>query len=328
MKLRLLYLDMMKGFAMILVVMGHVMLFAFHIDSSRPFQFIYFHMPLFFYISGYLAYKQVDSVKELGNRILHRGVILLAPYVMFCTMYSLFVELPNLCSSLLSGRNGYWFLYDLFVISAFFLIWEFLIGSIKNVWINVLLWILPLIILTVVKYCIFSAGNGIFYSMVSNYVNYYRYFLIGYLCHKYIRFNDFLFKNDVVAAVGFVLYFLNWIYFDFHNLLLIFGGTFGAIIVVQRFFQKCLDADSTLGKGLCSVGTKSLSVYVIHYFFIPDVSSVMHDVVYSGGGNIFIWQLSFSVLLALPIIGASMLVGKLMEENKYLNVVFFGRLFK
>lgn len=38
--------------------------------------------------------------------------------------------------------------------------------------------------------------------------------------------------------------------------------------------------------------------------------------------------LLFSMLLALPIVGASMFVGKLIETNKYLNVVFFGRLFK
>lgn len=44
-----------------------------------------------------------------------------------------------------------------------------------------------------------------------------------------------------------------------------------------------------------------------------------------GGGNSFIWQLSFAVLLALPIVGASMFVGKLIETNKYLNIVFFGR---
>ena len=328
MKDRLLYFDQMKGLAILFVVMGHVMLFSFKIDPSEPSRFIYFNMPMFFYISGYLAYRRIERIEELGNRILHRGIILLVPYVVFCTIYSLFAELPNICSNLLFGRGRYWFLYDLFVISSFFLVWENLIGRFKNVWINVFLWIWPFLILIGVKYWIGKTGNGLYYSMVASYMNYYRYYLIGYLCHKYIRFNDFLFKNDIVAAIGFILYFLNWFYFNLHNMLLIFGGTMGGIIVVQRFFQKYLDSDSAVAKGLCSVGTMSLSIYVIHYFFIPDVSSIMQDIVYAGGGNTFIWQLLFSVLLALPIVGASMLVGKLIETNKYLNVVFFGRLFK
>lgn len=284
MKERLLYFDQMKGLAMVLVVMGHVMLFAFQIESSRSFQFIYFHMPLFFYISGYLAYKRIDSIKELGNRILHRGVFLLVPYLVFSILYGIFVNWSNIVSILLHGRSGYWFLYYLFVISSFFLIWEYIIGRIKNVWINIFLWILPFLLLIGVKYWVARSGNGICYSMITNYVNYYRYYLIGFLCHKHVRFNDMLFKNDIVAAVGFVFYFLNWFYFELHNVALIFGGTLGGIIVVQRFFQKCVDADSAIGKGLCAVGTMSLSIYVIHYFFIPDVSNVMHDIIQTGGG--------------------------------------------
>lgn len=328
MKERLLYFDQMKGLAMIFVVMGHVMLFAFQINPSAPSRFIYINMPMFFYISGYLAYRHIESIEELGNRILRRGIILLLPYLMFSTLYGVFANWSNIVANLLSGRSGYWFLYDLFVISSFFLIWEYIIGRIKHVWINVFLWILPFLILIGVKYWVSKTGNGLYYSMVSSHMNYYRYYLVGYLCHKYFRFNDFLFKNDIMAAIGFVLYFLNWFYFDLHNMFLIFGGTMGGIIIIQRFFQMYKDSDSVVGKRLCSVGTMSLPIYVIHYFFIPDVSSIMQDIVYAGGGNTFIWQLLFSMLLVLPIVGASMFVGKLIETNKYLNIVFFGRLFK
>lgn len=326
MKERLVYFDQMKGLAMILVVMGHMMLFAFRINPSEPSRFIYFNMPMFFYISGYLAYKKIDGIKELGNKILRRGVVLLVPYLVFCTLYSIFAQLPNTASLLLFGRSGYWFLYDLFVISCFFLIWECLIGHVKNDWISVGLWIIPFLVLCAAKYIIGRSGNEMYYSMISSYVNYYRYYLIGYLCHKYIILNDLLFKNDMVAALGFVLYFLNWYYFEFHNILLIFGGTLGGIIVVQRFFQKCLGADTKVGYCLSKIGKMSLAIYVIHYFFIPDVSEVMHNILRVG--NPFIWQLLFAILLALPIVGACMFIGKLIETNKFLNLVFFGKWFK
>lgn len=49
MKERLLYVDTLKAFGIILVVMGHV----FHDSDSIVSHFIYaFHMPLFFLLSG------------------------------------------------------------------------------------------------------------------------------------------------------------------------------------------------------------------------------------------------------------------------------------
>lgn len=48
------YFDVMKGIGMVLVVLGHVMLFTFGIEPPQAGKFLYFHMPLFFYISGFL----------------------------------------------------------------------------------------------------------------------------------------------------------------------------------------------------------------------------------------------------------------------------------
>ena len=59
MKQRICYLDNMKGVAIILVVIGHIMQFSFGFETSQPVKFLCFHMPLFFYISGFLAYKKV-----------------------------------------------------------------------------------------------------------------------------------------------------------------------------------------------------------------------------------------------------------------------------
>lgn len=45
---RIAYFDQMKGLAMILVVIGHIMLFAFKFKPSELSKFIYFNMPMFF----------------------------------------------------------------------------------------------------------------------------------------------------------------------------------------------------------------------------------------------------------------------------------------
>lgn len=111
-----------------------------------------------------------------------------------------------------------------------------------------------------------------------------------------------------------------------HNMALIFLGGMGAIVVLQRYFESKRDTVHWSMKVLTKVGEQSLSIYLIHYFFIPDVSSSMQ--VFLNANNPFIWQLTFAFMLAIPITTASMFIGKLMEANKYLNLLFYGKIFK
>ena len=57
---RLQYIDALRGFTMILVVFAHVETYMLSIDPNTTFissLFISFRMPLFFFISGYIAFK-------------------------------------------------------------------------------------------------------------------------------------------------------------------------------------------------------------------------------------------------------------------------------
>ena len=55
---RIEYIDALRGFTMILVVFSHVEWFSFDLRSSFINDlFISFRMPLFFWVSGFIAYK-------------------------------------------------------------------------------------------------------------------------------------------------------------------------------------------------------------------------------------------------------------------------------
>lgn len=318
------YFDMMKGLAIILVVMGHVMLFSFNINPSEPSKFIYFNMPLFFYISGYLAYKRIDSIGELRQKLIHRGIILLFPYVVFLILYGVFTHNTSIGHSLIAGGGRYWFLYDLFIISTFFMCYEYLTRNVLNPWTSMGVWLLPLCVLIAIKLYINTMQCEDVGNIVNGLTNYYRYFLIGYLCRKYVTLNRLLFENEIAFAVAFLAYFANWYFFEWHNWILIFTGTLGAIIVLQNFFRN-IDADSRIGRLLIYIGRCSLGIYVIHYFFIPDISSIAKGVLLCG--NPFIWQLTCALLVAIPIVAASIFVYKLIEMNRWLFLLFFGKLF-
>ena len=58
---RLEYLDQMKGIAIFLMVMGHVLLFTFDMAECTLSNVFFINMPIFFYVSGYLLYKPINT---------------------------------------------------------------------------------------------------------------------------------------------------------------------------------------------------------------------------------------------------------------------------
>ena len=76
---RLAYFDTLKCLGILLVIIGHVQFFGMDIKAydSPPTLMLYsFNMPLFFFISGYLAYKEnmignIESLRRIGNKFIH-----------------------------------------------------------------------------------------------------------------------------------------------------------------------------------------------------------------------------------------------------------------
>ncbi|EUJ29371.1 acyltransferase [Listeria cornellensis FSL F6-0969] len=72
---RLHWIDNLRGFGMILVVWGHM-----NIPIALETIIYSFHMPLFFFISGYLYKKNNNSFKEVVKK---KATVLLIPYFFF-----------------------------------------------------------------------------------------------------------------------------------------------------------------------------------------------------------------------------------------------------
>lgn len=157
---------------------------------------------------------------------------------------------------------------------------------------------------------------------VNQLVSYCRYFLVGWMCKKYLPFNQLLFGNSIAYALGFLVFLLQWYWCDNGNMLLVFLGGLGAIIVLQQWLQST--EESKVLNLFSYLGQKSLIIYVIHYFFIPDVSQQLNSFL-TVSSCPFVWQLFFAVVLSSVIIAVSLFVGSLIEKNKYLNLVVFGK---
>ncbi|XAM50859.1 hypothetical protein TVTCOM_09680 [Terrisporobacter vanillatitrophus] len=125
---RLQYIDMTKGFSILLVILGH----AYPVNDIRI-RLHSFHMPLFFIISGCLFYYSEGLNKSIRNLFKSRIKVLLRPYIIFNIVF-IFINyvlssftVDSLVNDIntvirLNGLVALCFLLALFIIELIFVI--------------------------------------------------------------------------------------------------------------------------------------------------------------------------------------------------------------
>ena len=117
-KPRLEWLDALRGFTMIMVVAYHVAQMGFgeswRNSSSMPF-LVLFRMPLFFFVSGFLAYRasQVWNIQNFGALLWKKIKVQTIPTVVFF-FFAMAVLYKDFWPAVEKGfhspfKGGYWF---------------------------------------------------------------------------------------------------------------------------------------------------------------------------------------------------------------------------
>lgn len=112
---RIAWIDLAKGIAILLVVMGHVCQMRFPETSLYLSSIIYsFHMPLFLFLSGLFADKAVEAADSCmsGTYIVKKSKSLLIPFVMWMLLWVLIKR--DSIKLFLDGGFIYWYLPTLF----------------------------------------------------------------------------------------------------------------------------------------------------------------------------------------------------------------------
>lgn len=129
---RLQSIDILKLFAMFLVLWGHCvqfMLTSHYLDEPAYIYIYSFHMPLFFMISGLFVHSSLPMAADFGKQLLTRARQLLLP----CLAWGVLMSLGNLVQPMINGTTSehslwytlmwnFWFLKSLFVCFALWLV--------------------------------------------------------------------------------------------------------------------------------------------------------------------------------------------------------------
>lgn len=112
---RLLWLDNLKGFLIILVVLGHsVQCLNPDFQKDILFRYIYsFHMPLFIFVSGYACYRETIKFEMIKKRYLQ----LMIPYIVWSIIIFITQGHLRLWEMFVYPERSLWFLYVLFIIT-------------------------------------------------------------------------------------------------------------------------------------------------------------------------------------------------------------------
>ena len=329
-KKRILWIDYLKVFACILVVLGHLIqsLQKSNIDNFENITsfinwFIYlFHMPLFFVASGYLyeLKKKGFSLKQYKGFIIKKIINLGIPYLTFYLAYVLInmifassVNSPKGINEIIGIVNNpmppYWFLYALLSIFIFIPLLEKLLKNKKN---------LIFILLLCLKVLSVFINTNIY--LIDSFFENAVYFYLGSILKvvfekkRNINTNNILysfFAIFIYIIISIVFYLnIDNIGYNLSEIIKIAFAIF-AVLICINIFRKI--KTNFIFENLKNY---TFQIYLLHTIFAAGFRIVLLKVGISNYVIHFIIGLIASIVI--PII-----VGKICEKTKYLNFFFY-----
>ena len=282
-KQRIGYIDAMRGFTMILVVFAHVCHFCLG-DSKMGYNafFILFRLPCFFMLSGWLF--EPASRNSILTVARHKAMVQLLPTFIFLLLLA---PPPEFFHQLGAMKGGYWFTFVLF---EFFILYMVIV-RIGKPWTPILAIAITIASFFYARYydSIKSSSEGWQLMLIDVLgflsVTTWRLFLFFYIgawmrrhFDAFIRWTN---KPVVILLICAVFFFIastshkDNLWFEMFRYYV--GGITGMIMIFILFrllyTSPIIHLPSSIfhypSSILKYVGTRTLDIYLLHYFFLP-----------------------------------------------------------
>lgn len=329
---RLKEFDALRGFSIFLVVYSHVLMTAgIGGDKSLVGEVITsFYMALFFFISGFFAWKSTDLIRRDNiYRLLNRKFkALVVSSIVFSTLL-------NYCLSgdalewVHTGFRHYWFTIVLFQMFLLYLL-SFFISRVIHRDITIFLMIgFSIVALGILRSHMLYESHPNHILGLDNLCYFLQFFTFGLLCKKYSSVFFKLLSKDVFISIlipGTVaLYCItNIVNKSIPKLLLTFTTTYCAILLLVCLFYKSkryFEDNGFLQNSLCTWGQRSLDIYMIHYFFLPNLLFIGH---YLQPNDMAIFQIGIFGTISIFVIFICITISGCIRKSQTLSNWLFG----
>ena len=325
-KKRIAYLDAIKCLAILMMVDIHVRSGnGFKPYESLSAQLIYAPvLPMFFFVSGFLSYKQTMTIKDFWNNIRRKFVFLAIPAVVFRIGMDL-MNHKNVFRFITEGMHGYWFTIVLF---ETFLIYYLITIFIKNEKLRIGL--LLILSLAGIGMLAFDQNFGPAIFDLRRVTKFFQFFVLGTLAMKYRPRYEWLMNNEIVKAILLVSYFmaLFLLAYDMNPVLYHFlrdvALRYFATFAIVSFFVCHADSfqrDTKMNSLFILIGQNSLAIYLLHYFFLPHFEPRPE---WFDGLNMVTVHL-VSMLYTVAVTGLCLIFIKFLSNSKYVRKYALGK---
>ncbi len=331
------FVDIMRGIAMLLVVLGHTMTGC-TVDSQKSFLFNIIwslQMPLFILISGYVTKysRPISDGKGLWKYVKRRTIAYMLPWAVwsFVVRGIIFGQdgFLNVRSLLWNMDSGYWFLATIWTISMIFGIASFLAEHASNG--NILKKQIVLVV-CYLSGMVLLVGIGVLLGMSFFAIKltlyympfYYAGFLYGQLDDKLMETDNGKKIIDCVIAICFVIWLAVILRVSLYEMS---DGGVAIILRAATSLSGCI-AICGLCKGIFSkngggtltwFGANSLEIYLMHYLLLSLIKMDKTPVLYSPTGLSLVM-----VNYIITVVSTAMMI-LVLNKNRVLRFMLTGK---
>ena len=326
---RIEYIDAMRGFTMILVVYSHVCHFCFG-DSLLGYNgtFFLFRLPCFFMLSGWL-FEPVAQRPFIAN-VRHKFMVQIVPTFIFLLLLA---PPPEFFHQLGAVKGGYWFTFVLF---EFFILYMIIVRISTR-------WSVLMALAIALGSFVYARNYDSLKSMAEGWqlhvinglgfasVTLWRFFLFFYIGAWMRRhFEAFIHwtSKPVVIIIITIVFFTIASTPHIDNMCYEMGRFYiGGITGMWMVFTIFRLSISSLKKLRLSiplqyVGTRTLDIYLLHFFFLPRFLMPYADQLRAYDSHL----LEFIIIMGISfiVLAISLLVSYIIRLSPFLGHYLFG----
>ena len=163
-------------------------------------------------------------------------------------------------------------------------------------------------------------------------LNYWPYFMLGIFARRFEAFTWKAIDNQYFKALMIVSFFSLVIFYgcrhryslewDFVMTAMRFSGLM-TVLATFRSYRDWFDKGTPVSNCMSFVGSRTLDIYYLHYFFIPNLS-FMKGFLSSGPGNSVLAMLTIGLAISALVIALCLIVSAILRSSPFLAAWLFG----
>lgn len=341
----------MKGIAIFLVVMGHALTMCIRgLDAAFLFKFIgQVHMPIFFFISGYMTYKANADGRFARPQLGRRFLQLIIPFVVMSALWvwyfphsrlesPLHDNLPDLYRSY--WKDGYWFTLCLMQLCLVYWPVSVLLSRLKAVWLHVAVILVAYGALVAMSMAWADEEANLDLAGVGLLARFFPVFIMGVMAHRHKDAFYRLWHTEwtllaaiLVGAATFYSVVYPWdlpwlpLWVTYATIPLMHACLILVVLaMVEPWSKKEYAEEHTPGpvaRYFNYLGNESLGIYLCHYFFLFPLTALRQPLIDMGLPTLPLAVISASV--AFIVIAITLLAIRMIKTSRILSMLMLGK---